>query len=517
MRLFSWPFGSRKGRHASQSQDEVRQVVPLPLSDHPDNPVSRSVSAPTALVEFRTAAIAADAVVLDTETISSEIGTQVVEIGAILLRNGFPIHEYEQLITPVGDLPVSAKLFSKITEADTAEQPEAAQVIPVFIESMMSLTIIGHNISYDIAAINREADRMGCPHLANNVIDTQRLGSDMFPNAPSMSLLELSKLLGVADEEAHRALQDARQTLACWHRLRTMDRPRFLSTEEQRKSAQRAITERRRKDKIFAKSAYLKGLSTTPINVQPKGHIIESMDCGVEISGDEHHQDILRSYGYDAWLWVYVTEDRIRSGKYLGYPTYWVYLDGEEIGHISKYQMERHCGQVPADGAVMLAHIPDRAKDRDQNQWQLRLQMPDEHAPVDLSSQVVLPSKPEPEIKPIRSSQTQKESMRRSETRGGFVNAKPHKIVLSPTERVVSIVPTQGIDILLSDLDDNTRMWVTVRPTSQYLAVRFTGTLIGTVPLPDNLDPFGNEAKVTAATIRRISGETHVEIELPKD
>lgn len=517
MGLLSWLLGSHKGRHTSQSRTEVQQVIPAPLSGHPDNPTNSPAPMPVALMEFRTTAMAADAVVLDTETISSEIGIQVVEIGAILLRNGFPIHEYEQLITPVGDLPISAKLFSKITEADTAEQPKAAQVMPIFIESLMPLTIIGHNISYDIAAINREADRIGCPHLVNNVIDTQRLGSDMFPNAPSMSLLELSRLLGIADEEAHRALQDARQTLACWHRLRTMDGPRILSAEEQRRSAQRAAAEKRRKDKIFAKSAYLEGFDTTPINVRPEGSAIESMDCGVEISGDEHHQSILRSYGYDAWLWVYVTEDRIRSGKYLGYPTYWVYLDGEEIGHISKYQMERHCGQVPADGAVMLAHIPDRAKDRDKNQWQLRLQMPDEHAPVDLSSQVVLPPKPEPEIKPIRNSKTPKGNLRCSETRGGFVNAKPHKKVLSPTERTVNITPAQGMDILLSDLDDNACMWVTVRPTSQYLVVRFTGTLIGTIPLPDNLEPFGNEAKVTAATIRRLGGKTHVEIELPKD
>lgn len=516
MGLLSWLFG-RDGRHTPHSQAEARQIVPLPLSGQPDNPANGSSSAPAALTQFHTAAMAADAVVLDTETISSETGIQVVEIGAILMRNGFPIHEYEQLIAPTGNLPVSAKLFSRITEVDITEQPEAAQVIPIFIKSVIPLTIIGHNISYDIAAINREADRIGCPHLDNNVIDTQRLGNDMFPNAPSMSLLELSRLLGVADEEAHRALEDARQTLACWHRLRTMDGPKILSTEEQQKSEQRAIAEKRRKDRLFAKSAYLEGLSTTPINIRPKGRTIESMDCGVEISGDEHHQDILRGYGYGAWLWVYVTEDRIRSGKYLGYPTYWVFLDGEEIGHISKYQMERHCGQVPADGAVMLAHIPDRAKDRDKKQWQLRLQMPDEHAPVDLSSQIVLPSKPEPEIKPIRNSKTPKENRHRLETRGRFVNAKPHKKVLSPTDRAVIITPAQGMDILLSDLDENTCMWVTVRPTSQYLAVRFTGTLIGTVPLPDNLDPFGSEAKVTAAIIRRIGEEIHVEIELPKD
>lgn len=144
-----------------------------------------------------------------------------------------------------------------------------------------------------------------------------------------------------------------------------------------------------------------------------------------------------------------------------------MFLDGEEIGHISKYQMERHCGQVPADGAIMLAHIPDRAKDRDKKLLQLRLQMPDEHAPVDLSSKIVLPSKPEPEIKPIRNSKTPKENRHRLETRGRFVNAKPHKKVLSPTDRTVIITPAQGMDILLSDLDENTRMWVTVRPTSQ--------------------------------------------------
>lgn len=168
-----------------------------------------------------------------------------------------------------------------------------------------------------------------------------------------------------------------------------MSAPVILTREQQEESANRDLREKRRKNMIFAKSIYLDGMDLEPVNERPCDVEVRTLDQGVEVSGDENHQDSLRPYGYDAWVWVYVVEGKIPKGKYEGYPTYWVYLDGEEIGYISKYQMERHCGQVPGDGASMIAHIPDRAKDREVDRLQLRLHMPFEHEPVDLSSQVV--------------------------------------------------------------------------------------------------------------------------------
>lgn len=470
----------------------------------------------TVLSEVQSHAITADAVVLDTETVNSATGIQIIEIGAILLHDGAPIYEYDQLLSPIGGSSLSANLLSGITKADIIGQPKATQIIPAFANSIRPLTIIGHNVTYDIAAINREIDRVNCPRLeASSIVDTQQFGYTMFPNAPSMTLLELSRLLGVADSEEHRALSDARQTLECWHRLMNMDKPAALSRREQQESRLHALAEKRRRDKIFAKSIYLQGTDTTPVNERPEGQILETIDCGVEISGDEHHQDILRGYGYDAWLWVYVVEDRIRKGMYIGYPTYWVYLDGEEIGHISKYQMERHCGQVPADGAVMLAHIPDRAKDIEVGRWQLRLQMPEGHEPVDISDLVVKPDKPQRKPATVKIVKKPAKQPVRNSDNAVFVNVKPHKKVLAPIGRSVTIDTVQEADIILSYLDDGAHAWVTVKPSDDLLVIRLAGQIIGTAVLPDDLGPFGNEARVTAATINKQGGKAMITVELP--
>ena len=63
-----------------------------------------------------------------------------------------------------------------------------------------------------------------------------------------------------------------------------------------------------------------------------------------------------------------------------GHPTLCVALDGVEIGHIPALQEERHRGQVPPEGAVMVAHIPDSKNDRANGVFHLRLQMPAENA-----------------------------------------------------------------------------------------------------------------------------------------
>lgn len=191
------------------------------------------------------------------------------------------------------------------------------------------------------------------------------------------------------------------------------------------------------------KSAYLGGQMPTAVNARPEGTVVETIECGVEISGDENHQWILRKYGYDAWVWVYVVEDLIRKGKYAGYPTYWVFLDGEEIGHITKYQMERHCSQVPPEGAVMLAHVRNRKADKERHVWQLRLQMPEEHDPVELPHQD-MPKPPhaktprEPEPIKVRS-QGRPSSARRIT----FSNPKPHKKVLAPIGQDGSHCPSR--------------------------------------------------------------------------
>lgn len=467
--------------------------------------------------EFSMNAAIADAVVVDTETVNSPSGMRIIDIGAILVRNGAPICEWEQLISPECEIPASATLLTGITEESLLSQPNAEQVIPEFLAAISNLTLIGHNISYDVSALNKEASRLGIDCLDTTCIDTMSLAMAKFPNAPSVSLQETMRLLGIQATEEHRAMSDARWTFECWRRLESMYSPRTLMQSEIDESRQQALRDRRRKDSFFMKSAYLGGEMPSAVNAKPDGVMIETIECGVEISGDEDHQRILKRYGYDAWVWVYVVEDRIRKGKYAGYPTYWVFLDGEEIGYISKYQMERHYGQVPPEGAVMLAHVPDRVKDKDRHIWQLRLQMPEEHDPMELPRQDIpkpLPAKKPQEPKPVKPKPQNRPA---SAQKTIFANPKPHKKVLAPIGRTVRIEPVDEIDMILSQFDDQSHIWVTVKTSPESLVVRLSGTILGTVALPSDLSPFGDDAKVTAASIGKSDGRVTVSVDLPLD
>lgn len=466
--------------------------------------------------EFSMNAAIADAVVIDTETVNSPSGMRIIDIGAILVRNGAPIYEWEQLISPECEIPMSSTLLTGITRESLASQPKTEQVMPGFIAAISNLTVIGHNVSYDISALNNEASRIGIAGLDVSRIDTMSLAREKFPNAPSASLQETMRLLGIQASEEHRALSDARWTLECWHRLESMYSPRTLTKAERDESKRRALSDRRRKDSFFMKSAYLGGEMPSAVNAKPDGAVIETIACGVEISGDENHQRILKRYGYDAWVWVYVVEDRIRKGKYTGYPTYWVFLDGEEIGYISKYQMERHCGQVPPEGAVMLAHVPDRVKDKDRHIWQLRLQMPEEHDPMELPRQGMESPKAEKPKKPKPVTPSPKKQFSNVKS-VMFSNAKPHKKVLTPIGRTVRIEPVDEIDMILSQFDDQSHIWVTVKTSPESLIVRLSGTILGTVALPSDLSPFGDDAKVTAASIGKNDGRVTVSVDLPLD
>lgn len=470
------------------------------------------MDAQTKLDRFRVQALAADTVVLDTETTGNSNDAQIIEIGAILIRNNFAIAEYDQLIRPYDGLRLSSTMLSGITEDDLLDQPDAEFIIPGFLKAIQPLNVIGHNITFDIGMLAREARRYNCPFPNVSCMDTMMLAQRMFPNAPVLSLQELMRLTGIDEEEDHRALSDARQTWLCWQRLNSMDAPVILTHNQQEESKARNLRERRKKAKIFVKSAYLNEVDTEPVNKRPSDVEVKTMECGVDVSGDENHQDILRAYGYGAWLWVYVDEGRIPKGKYKGYPTYWVYLDGEKIGYISKLQMERHCDQVPSGGASMIAHIPDQTNDRKIGRFQLRLEMPFAHESKDLSSKVAHKEKPQrtkPKNVKLRKPCVQEIQ---EKTNSGFLNSKPHKRTLGRGGEWVKIDLAQESTDELSEFPDESHMWVIVRKNG---TVRFKTLLLGTCDRLASIDDDNDNGLVAAAVITHAGNEITVKIEMP--
>nr|WP_274619274.1 3'-5' exonuclease [Bifidobacterium amazonense] len=315
---------------------------------------------------------------MDTETTGLGADAQVIEIGAILLRNGEPWLACDELLDPGCDLPAGITALTGIRESDLVGKPFSQDMCRLFCEAITpDIVVLGHNIRFDLRMLGGSHHAM--LQYAAMCEDTLDLSRSLMPNAPSHSLQAVMRLLGFDEVEEHRALSDAWWTWRCWDRLTDLREPIVLSPHEIGMERVRLGEDRRRKSGGFLHGSRSAGRGCEPVNEKPSLDlpVLATYECGVNVS-HLTNRHLLAAYGYDAWLWVRV-ERGVGEGPTAGLPTYWTWLDGHRMGDITPLQMARHCGQVPGGHALMIAHVPDRKADRERGVHGLRIQLPAPH------------------------------------------------------------------------------------------------------------------------------------------
>ncbi|XWX05090.1 helicase C-terminal domain-containing protein [Aggregatilineales bacterium SYSU G02658] len=151
---------------------------------------------------------------IDLETTGLNVETDaVIEIGAVKLVNGETIDVLDTLINPGVPLPPETTHITGIRQEDLRGKPTLADFLPTLREFIGDAAIVAHNASFDVAFLRR----VGLLR-ANPVIDTLELASVLLPRMPRYGLGSLAASLGIAMEEEHRALADAKATAALyWH------------------------------------------------------------------------------------------------------------------------------------------------------------------------------------------------------------------------------------------------------------------------------------------------------------
>ena len=159
--------------------------------------------------------------ILDIETTGgSATQDAITELGAVLYRGGECLGTFQTLINPGAPIPPMIVLLTGITEAMVGPAPRLEAVLPAFLEFVGSAVIVGHNVRFDLGFLNAAARRWGYPQFANPVLDTcsmaRRLLRDEVPN---MRLGTLARVLRLAHQPSHRALDDALATADLLHAL----------------------------------------------------------------------------------------------------------------------------------------------------------------------------------------------------------------------------------------------------------------------------------------------------------
>jgi DNA polymerase-3 subunit epsilon len=161
-------------------------------------------------------------VVVDLETTGgspSECG--ITEIGAVKVRGGEVLGEFQTLVHPGTPIPAFISVLTGITDAMVATAPRLEAALPAFLDFAAGSVLVAHNAGFDISFLKAAAARTGRPWPGFPVLDTVHLARQLVTRdeSPNHRLASLARVFHSPTTPDHRALHDARATVDVLHGL----------------------------------------------------------------------------------------------------------------------------------------------------------------------------------------------------------------------------------------------------------------------------------------------------------
>jgi DNA polymerase-3 subunit epsilon len=161
--------------------------------------------------------------VVDLETTggSAAAGSMITEIGAVKVRGGEVLGEFQTLVNPHAAIPPFIAVLTGITNSMVASAPPIDSALPAFLEFAQGCVLVAHNAPFDVGFLQHFARVQGRPWPGFEVLDTARLARRVVTrdDAPNCKLSSLAIAFGASTTPNHRALADARATVDVLHGL----------------------------------------------------------------------------------------------------------------------------------------------------------------------------------------------------------------------------------------------------------------------------------------------------------
>ncbi|GAC1440638.1 MAG: DEDD exonuclease domain-containing protein [Mycobacteriales bacterium] len=161
-------------------------------------------------------------VVVDLETTGgSAHSCDITEIGAVKVRGGEVLGEFQTLVNPASCIPPFIAVLTGITDSMVAGAPRIDSVLPAFLDFSAGAVLVAHNAPFDLGFLRAGCERMGLTWPSFEHLDTARLARRILTRdeAPDCRLATLAQLFRATTTPNHRALADARATVDVLHGL----------------------------------------------------------------------------------------------------------------------------------------------------------------------------------------------------------------------------------------------------------------------------------------------------------
>jgi len=166
---------------------------------------------------------------IDIETTGlSEERDAIIEIGAVKFKGHRVEDEWSSLINPGKHIPEFITGLTGINDAEVRNAPKFRDIAQDLEAFVGNAPVIGHNVRFDLGFLQKAGILR-----YNEVIDTYELAAVLMPTASRYNLGALGKQLGILLPATHRAMDDAKVTMAAFNKLFELARelPLELVTE----------------------------------------------------------------------------------------------------------------------------------------------------------------------------------------------------------------------------------------------------------------------------------------------
>ena len=134
---------------------------------------------------------------------SAEAGSMITEIGAVKVRGGEVLGEFQTLVNPHTEIPPFIAVLTGITNSMVADAPPIESALPAFLEFAPGTVLVAHNAPFDVGLPRalRRASRAGRGRRSRS-LDTARLARRVITrdDAPNCKLSSLASAFRSSDD-----------------------------------------------------------------------------------------------------------------------------------------------------------------------------------------------------------------------------------------------------------------------------------------------------------------------------
>jgi len=144
---------------------------------------------------------------LETTGLSSR-DDRIIEIGAVIMKNGKEIDRFQTFVDPERSLDRKIIELTGITDEMLAGAPKIDDVFKEFLAFVGDRVLVAHNADFDTGFIRAECLRQGLPYTLTSA-DTLILAQNLMPQLGKFKLDIVANALSLPEFNHHRAADDA--------------------------------------------------------------------------------------------------------------------------------------------------------------------------------------------------------------------------------------------------------------------------------------------------------------------